>query len=62
MEEVSNYGVVDVSNQVARDCGEAPDIMKLAPSEYVLCGGIFPDNTKNSRNVSSFEIRGVAIH
>ena len=46
MEEVSNYGVVDISNQMVRGIVEKPD-MKSAPSEYVLCGRyIFPENTK----------------
>ena len=46
MEEVSNYGVVDISNQMVRGIVEKPD-MKSAPSEYVLCGRyIFPGNTK----------------
>ena len=46
MEEVSNYGVVDISNQMVRGIVEKTD-MKSAPSEYVLCGRyIFPGNTK----------------
>ena len=45
-EEISNYGVVEISNEKVKGIVEKPDI-EFAPSEYVLCGRyIFPDNTK----------------
>ena len=45
-EEVSNYGVVDISDGKVSEIVEKPDV-ESAPSEYVLCGRyIFPENTK----------------
>ncbi len=45
-EEISDYGVVEISNEKVKCIVEKPDI-ESAPSEYVLCGRyIFPDNTK----------------
>ena len=45
-EEISNYGVVEISDEKVKGIVEKPDI-EFAPSEYVLCGRyIFPDNTK----------------
>ena len=44
-EEISNYGVVEISDEKVRSIMEKPDI-DSAPSEYVLCGRyIFPKNT-----------------
>ena len=46
MEEVSNYGVVDISDNMVSRIVEKPDV-ESAPSEYILCGRyIFPNNTK----------------
>ena len=46
MEEVGNYGVVDISDEMVNRIVEKPN-MESAPSEYVLCGRyIFPENTK----------------
>ena len=45
-EEISDYGVVEISDEKVRSVVEKPDI-ESAPSEYVLCGRyIFPDNTR----------------
>ena len=44
-EEISNYGVVEISDEKVKSIVEKPDI-ESAPSEYVLCGRyIFPENT-----------------
>ena len=44
-EEISNYGVVEISDEKVKCIVEKPDI-ESAPSEYVLCGRyIFPENT-----------------
>ena len=46
MDEVSNYGVVDISDNMVSRIVEKPDV-ESAPSEYILCGRyIFPNNTK----------------
>ena len=45
-EEISNYGVVEISDGKVKSVVEKPDI-ESAPSEYVLCGRyIFPENTR----------------
>ena len=45
-EEISNYGVVEISNEKVKSIVEKPDI-ESAPSEYALCGRyIFPENTE----------------
>ena len=45
-EEISNYGVVEISDEKVKSIVEKPDI-ESAPSEYVLCGRyIFPENTE----------------
>ena len=47
MEEVSNYGVVEISDDMVSRIVEKPDL-DSAPSEYILCGRyIFPTNTKD---------------
>jgi len=44
--EISNYGVVEISDEKVTGIVEKPDV-ENAPSEFVLCGRyIFPDNTK----------------
>ena len=47
MEEISNYGVVEISDDMVSRIVEKPDL-DSAPSEYILCGRyIFPTNTKD---------------
>ena len=56
-EELSNYGVVEISNEKVKSVVEKPDI-ESAPSEYVLCGRyIFPENT--GEILEMYHLRGL---
>ena len=64
-EEISNYGVVEISDEKVKGIVEKPDI-EFAPSEYVLCGRyIFPENTKKIMEmypVSDFgDLQSIAV-